>query len=68
MLKPSALLDHLAAGCDLQAGDVDRVDLPEHRLPGVVGQQVCPLGVVDRREGGVPIFRNLQRTLSVRTG
>ena len=53
------LLDHLAAGGDLQARHVHRVDLVEQRVPGVVRQQVGALVVVDRRERGLAVGRDL---------
>ena len=52
-LKPSALLDDLTARGDLQPRHVHAVDLVEHRLAGVVREQVGGLVVVDRRERGL---------------
>ena len=55
------VLDHLPARGDLQARHVHRADLIEHGLAGVVRHEVGRLVVVDRRERGLPVARDLDR-------
>ena len=61
MLKPSAFSITWPPAATLQARDLDLVDRVEHRLAGVVGQQVRALVVVDDRERGVAVLGDLGR-------
>ena len=68
ILKPSADLDDLTAGRDLQARDVDRANELQERLAGGGRQLVGRLVVVDRRERRHPVQRDLGgSTEAVRT-
>ena len=57
------ILDYLTTGEDLKPGNANRVDLVQHGLSGVAGEHVRRLVVVDRRERGRPIGRDLDSPL-----
>ena len=59
MLKPSALSITWPPAASVRPGTLTALTAFEHRQAGLVGQQVGALVVVDRRERGMPVARDL---------